>query len=69
MPHIVRLDPATGVVDVTLTGQITGDELRAVTTAATTLQKASGALKFLVDINGWDVTASVVDIYNLADKQ
>lgn len=61
----IHHDPESGVVELTFTGAIGGDALRNATTEAIALQKRTGALRFLIDANGWDLEASVVDIYQL----
>jgi hypothetical protein len=69
MPYSVKHDPVQGIVEVTLTGPITGADLRAATTECTSLQKQTGATRFLIDANGWDVSASLVDIYEIPTVQ
>ena len=65
MPFDLNHDPAEGIVEIALSRPITGEEIRRATTAAVSRRAA----KFLIDLNGWDVSASFVDLYNLAEKQ
>ena len=69
MPHTVKHDPVLAIVEVTFTGSVTGADLREATTKCSTLQKQTGATRFLVDGNQWDVIASFVDIYDLPAEQ
>ena len=69
MPYSVKHDAAQGIVVVTFAEYITGDDLRNVTTVATTFQKQTGVTRFLIDLNECEVTASYADIYELPAEQ
>lgn len=69
MPYTVEHDRVIGVVTITFFGLITGDDLRASTTEGLSLQKQTGVTRFLLDANGWDTSASLVDFYDLADRR
>ena len=69
MPYTVKHDPVFGIIEVTFTGLITEANLREATTQAISRQKQTDTTRFLVDANGWDVRASFIDIYEIADKQ
>ena len=69
MPYSVKHDPSLGIVELTFTGSIAGADLRGATTACISVQRQTGATRFLVDVNGWDLDASTLDIYDIPDKQ
>ena len=69
MPYSVKHDPLLGIVEATFTGLIAGADLRKATTECIALQKQTGARRFLIDLNGWELGASTLDIYDLPDKQ
>jgi hypothetical protein len=68
MPYTVKHDAVQGIVDVTFSGFITGDDLRDATTACIAFQQQTGALRFLIDADSWDMDASLVDIYDLPNR-
>ena len=69
MPYSIKHLPDLAIVEVARTGLISGDDLREATSECITLQKHTGVTKFIVDANGWEVIASFLDVYNLADQQ
>ena len=69
MPFTVKHDSVLSVVEVVFSGMITGDNLREATDRCITLQKQMGVTSFLIDINGWDLAASVIDLYDLPATQ
>ena len=69
VPYSVKHDPLLGIVEVTFTGLLSGADLREATTECIALQKQTGATRFLVDLNGSELGASTLDIYDLPDKQ
>ena len=68
MPHTLREDAGLGIVEVIFTGTITAQDMRASTAEAIALQKRTGAVNFLLNADGWDLKASLVDIYDLPTK-
>jgi hypothetical protein len=69
MPYIVKHLPNLAIAEITLTGDISGNDLREVTSECITLQKLTGIKRFLVDANGWEVVASFLDVYEIAETQ
>jgi SpoIIAA-like len=69
MPYTIKYDPDLDVMDLLFTGEVSGNDIREATTKCITLQNQTGVLRFIVEVNGWEVVASFVDIYNLAYKQ
>ena len=63
--HLTNLD----IVELALTGFVSGSDLREATTKCIDLQKEAGVTRFLVYINGSEILASFIDIYDLAEKQ
>ena len=69
MPYTIKHDPSSGIIEVIYTGRIAGADFREGTSACISLQKSSGATLFLVDLDGSEVGASTLEIYDLPDKQ
>jgi hypothetical protein len=69
MPYTIKHDPESDIVEIVFTGPIESDDMIEATTKCTSLQKQTGATRFLVDAGEWDVAASLVDIFDLPDKQ
>lgn len=69
MPYTIQHDPVLNIGEVIFFGLIGGNDLREATSEAVSLQKRTGAKRFLIDANGWDMRASFVDIFKLVDKQ
>ncbi len=63
--HLTNLD----IVELALTGFVSGSDLREATTKCIDLQKEAGVTRFLVYINGSEILASFVDVYDIAEKQ
>jgi len=69
MPYTITYDPKSDVVNLAFTGELTGKDMSEATSKCIALQKESRALRFLVEVNGWEVVASFVDIYKLVYDQ
>lgn len=69
MPYAIKFDPDLDVMHLVFTGEISGNDMREATTKCITLQNQTGVLRFFIEVNGWEIVASFVDIYNLAYKQ
>jgi hypothetical protein len=69
VPHVISYDPLLGVVEVRYTGSIAGADIREGTSGCISLQKQTGATRFLVDLNGSHFAASTLDIFDLPDQQ
>ena len=67
MPHTVNHDPVLNIVEVILTRLITEADLREGTTQAISMQRQTGTTSYLVDIKGWDVSASFADIFEVVN--
>ena len=65
MPYDTKLLRELEIVELKLWGSISGADLRAATAECVSLQRQTGATKFLIDVNGWHVVASVADFYQL----
>ncbi len=69
MPYTVKHLPELDAVEVTFSGVITGADLRDATTEGISLGRATGATKALIDADGWEVAASLMDLYDLPAEQ
>ena len=69
MPYAIKHVPELKMIEVVLTGVITGADLNRATTECVSLQKQTGVTTFLIDANGWEVTASPIDIFDLPARQ
>ena len=69
MPYTIKYDPELDIINLEFTGEIGGKEIAEATSKCIALQKQTRVLRFLVELNGWEVAASFVDIYNLAYEQ
>ncbi len=65
MPYVVKHLPELGVIEVTFDGVISGADLKGATTEGISLSRLTGVTKALINANGCDVTASLMDIYDL----
>ena len=65
----VKHDPVLDIIEVTLTGLITAEDLRASTTRAISMQKETGTTRFLLSADAWDLPVSLTDIYEIPDTQ
>ena len=69
MPYNITFDPQSDVITLTFTGDISGKDLSEAASECIALQKQTRVLRFLVEVNGWEVGASFVEIYKLAYEQ
>ena len=69
MPYKINHLTDLEIVDLSLRGVITGDELRDVTSKCIAIQKEYGVKKFLVCADNSEFFTTLVDIFDLADKQ
>jgi len=69
MPYSIKYDPELDIINLKFTGEIGGDDISEATSECLALQKQTRVLRFLVELNGWEVFASFVDIYKLAYEQ
>ena len=69
MPYQVIHDAGPDIATVTFTGVITRADLQGATAEAAALQRQKKTINFVIDANGWDVSASLFDIYELVENQ
>lgn len=69
MPYTINQLANLDIVELELTGIISGSNLREATTKCIDLQRKTGVTRFLVSANGSEVIASFVDVYDIAEKQ
>ena len=69
MSYTINHNAALGVIELTYRGLITGADLKEATSKCISLSKQTGTTKFLVDEVGMELAASVVDLFDLPDKQ
>jgi len=69
IPHTVKHDRRTGIAELAFHGPITRHDLRASTAECAGLQRKAGVRRFLIDANGWEVTASFFDLVALPEEQ
>jgi hypothetical protein len=69
MAYLVKHLPELDAIEVTLSGMITGTDLKKSTTGGISLARLTGATKAVIDANGWEVAASLADIYDLPAEQ
>ena len=69
MSFTVSHDPASDIATVHFTGEITAADLWASSAEAIALQKAKGALRYLIDSQEWQLGATVVDLYQLPTRE
>jgi len=69
MPYAVSHDPVQDLVEVKFVGLVSGDDLRKATTECVALQRSTGAMRFLIDVNESELKASTLDIYDIPGKQ
>jgi hypothetical protein len=69
MPYTIKHDPEIDIINLKFTGEIDREDLSQATSECLALQKKTRVLRFLVELNGWEVFASFVDIYKLAYEQ
>ena len=68
MPFTVTQD-VPRIVEVAFTAPITEADIIGATAACASLQKQTGAVAFLLDVNAWDAGGPLIELYNLVDKQ
>ncbi len=69
MPYIVAQHPKLDVVELKLTGLITGVDLRKATSECIAIQKQNGIKRFLVDANEGEVVASFNELFEIVSEQ
>ncbi len=69
MPWSYKEDPTSMIVEVTYTGKTTARDLRESTSALIALEKEKGKNRFLIDTTDMGFAASIMDIYDLPNKQ
>jgi hypothetical protein len=69
MPYTTKHDPLLDIIEVTCTGLITEADIRLATSQAISTQKQMGTTSFLIDIVGWNLSASFTDIYEVVSTQ
>jgi len=69
MPYAIKHIPDLKTIEVTLTGVITGVDLKRATTDAISLQRQTGVTRLLIDADGWEVAASPLEIFDLPARQ
>lgn len=69
MSYTINHNASLGVIELTYSGRITGTDLKEATSECISLGKQTGTTKFLVDEVGMDLDASIVDLFNLPNKQ
>ena len=68
MPYRLDHDEKLGVGVVTYSGLVTKEDFAAASVAGFELQKSHGVLGFLVNLEGTEMAATKLDIYNLPTK-
>ena len=69
MPWTYKHNPTLQIVEVAYTGVITARDLRESTSEFIALEKEKGMNRFLIDTTEMKFTGSLVDIYDLPNKQ
>jgi hypothetical protein len=69
MSYTINHNASLGVIELTYSGRITGTDLKEATSKCISLGKQTGTTKFLVDEVEMDLAASIVDLYDLPNKQ
>ena len=69
MPWAYEHNPANEIVEVTFSGSTSGSDLRELTSELIQLEKDSGVNRILIDTAEMEISASLVDIFNLPAKQ
>ena len=69
MPWTYEINPTLQIVEVAYTGNTTARDLQESTSAFIALEKKEGLNRFLIDTSEMELTASIMDVYNLPDKQ
>jgi hypothetical protein len=69
MSYTINHNASLGVIELTYRGRITGADLKEATSKCISLGKQTGTTKFLVDEVGMDLDTSIVNLYELPNKQ
>ena len=69
MPWKYEVHPTLGIVEVTYTGRVSGQDIHDLTSELLALEKEQGKIGFLVDTTNMEFTGSLFDIYELPAKQ
>jgi hypothetical protein len=69
MPWIVQYNDALRIVELVLTGDVSGSDLREATSRIIALSKELGVLDILIDATDQQRTGSYTDLFHLADSQ
>ena len=69
MSYTINHNASLGVIELTYSGRITGTDLREATSKCISLGRQTGTTKFLVDEVGMDLAVSILDLYDLPNKQ
>ena len=68
MPWTLNYEEKTAIVELVLEGRVTGDALRAATSAAIQRVQDTGACRGLIDASAQEQTGTVLDLYQLPDQ-
>ena len=69
MAFTITHDSSRGLATVTFNGAITPADLWSSAAEAIALQKARGIWRFLVDSPDWNLTATIIDLYDLPTRE
>ena len=69
MPWTYNINATLHIVEVAYSGSTTARDLQESTSVFIALEKEQGINRFLIDTSEMELTASIMDIYNLPDKQ
>ena len=65
MPWTYKENPPSSIVEVTVIGEITSDDLQELTSTLIELEKEKGSNGFLIDTTQMEFAASIVDLYKI----
>jgi hypothetical protein len=68
MPFAVEHLPELDYIEVTFSGVLTAVDLNQATTAGISLAKLNGLTKVLINVNVGEVSASLMDLYDLPEQ-
>jgi len=69
MPWTYKQNPSYQILEAVLSGRVTKQDLQELTSALITLGKKESINRFLIGTTEMELTASNIDIYNIADQQ
>ena len=69
MPWTYNIDPISRIVEVAYSGETTARDLQESTSKFIALEKEKGINRFLIDTSEMVLSASILDIHNLPDRQ